>query len=158
MCSKSKRKRIRLAREQGGLCYYCGVVMTPVEMTPQGTNLVPTMETLEHLEKKEDGGTLRNDNVVAACLLCNSSREDIPVDVWKIICNEYCDLAAKRKRVEKWSARVFRSTMKKFGYTQNKNMKLFKKYWLFREKYILPISTAYYRHKQLSLVNSYLHQ
>jgi 5-methylcytosine-specific restriction endonuclease McrA len=64
-----QRKRRRLIQEQGGLCHWCGAAMRDdvAEQHPQRA-------TLDHVVALADGGTNRNENLVAACRACNERR------------------------------------------------------------------------------------
>lgn len=59
------------AREQGGLCYYCKVPMTPADV-PDPKPL--TTVTIEHLKPLAQGGGSNYLNTAASCLRCNNGR------------------------------------------------------------------------------------
>ena len=66
--------RSRLFKLQGGLCCYCGRVM---KLSKSAGPQQPNSATVEHLQTKKEGGTLRLDNIACACFECNSGRGDI---------------------------------------------------------------------------------
>lgn len=81
--SQSKLARLRRSAyaSQSGCCYYCGFRMW--ESDPASFARVQHITvaqarsfkcTAEHLEAKEDGGKDTAQNIVAACLFCNSRR------------------------------------------------------------------------------------
>lgn len=57
------------ARKQGGHCWYCNVLMRESG---------PLQCTAEHLLPQSEGGRDGRDNIVAACLFCNSRRHSRP--------------------------------------------------------------------------------
>lgn len=63
--------RTKLSERQNHRCCYCGVNMTRTRDTPD-SHL--TMMTVEHVIPQSQGGTDDDDNLVAACQSCNSSR------------------------------------------------------------------------------------
>ncbi len=72
----NRRRLLRavLRERQGGLCCYCGVPMTPpTGPTPRG-GAAATIETIEHLHRKVDGGPDKPHNVALACHSCNTER------------------------------------------------------------------------------------
>lgn len=71
---RSNRKRGILRQKQGGLCCYCGCKMTPVVTPRKGKVTPPTSETIEHIQRKQDGGTNRIGNLALACFECNFQR------------------------------------------------------------------------------------
>lgn len=95
--------------EQRGRCYYCGNAMWEREIEPEddalrrcsayypgGTFdsdrklLEATICTLEHKLRQADGGTDAESNLVAACLRCNSRRNELSVeDVLSQIAQSY---------------------------------------------------------------------
>jgi hypothetical protein len=85
-----KNARKNAHEVQGGRCFYCNLPMWlhgyPQAVRAQrgwcrqhGLNrgqAKPLKCTVEHLVAQKDGGTSRRDNLVAACLYCNSRRFD----------------------------------------------------------------------------------
>lgn len=69
-----RKKRAVLWAKQDGRCCYCQVALKPVPAKKSRKPLHPATETLEHLRRKVDGGTHRNDNIALACLECNTGR------------------------------------------------------------------------------------
>lgn len=72
---REAREYLRYLRDlhftkQGGRCYYCDCVMTPVVEK----NQPPTMVTLEHLNPIKYGGGHNIINTAAACKSCNEKR------------------------------------------------------------------------------------
>ena len=66
---------------QNGCCYYCNQPMCDNDPEKFATkhNITPGQAKLlrctgEHLIPHQDGGTSKSDNIVAACLFCNSHR------------------------------------------------------------------------------------
>lgn len=69
----ARRYRInRLSEAQNHKCCYCGDSM-------DWDNLIPTVE---HVQRRCDGGADEMDNLVAACAPCNSSRQDADPVEW----------------------------------------------------------------------------
>lgn len=67
--------------EQGGRCYYCGLVMWENALEPiaqarsrSAASLWLLQCTAEHLHPRSEGGADTADNIVAACWFCNSRR------------------------------------------------------------------------------------
>ncbi|RCS25852.1 HNH endonuclease [Phyllobacterium salinisoli] len=67
--------RIVLRERQKGKCCYCRQPMTayPRGRMPQG-GYRHDGETIEHLQRRRDGGKTTRDNVALACFQCNSDR------------------------------------------------------------------------------------
>ena len=63
--------RTKLSERQNHRCCYCGVAMTRIGETP---DYRLTMMTIEHVVPQSEGGTDDEDNLVAACQSCNSTR------------------------------------------------------------------------------------
>lgn len=61
--------RLALRRIQNGKCCYCRVQMTK----PQN-RASPTSETIEHLQRKCEGGKNGKHNLALACHACNTQR------------------------------------------------------------------------------------
>ena len=77
MAPKSKFLRDSLRKKlydkQGGLCCYCERKMViTIPVTGKPTN--PLMATIEHLNRKADGGKSNPDNLAVACHSCNHGR------------------------------------------------------------------------------------
>jgi 5-methylcytosine-specific restriction endonuclease McrA len=70
--SRHIENRRKLRARQQGRCCYCGVKMVlsgkPQALQPDNA------ETLEHLERRADGGKNSRDNIALACKRCNSER------------------------------------------------------------------------------------
>jgi 5-methylcytosine-specific restriction endonuclease McrA len=66
--ARMQRYRNTAAERQGGKCCYCGV-----KMVAPTANSKRAM-TAEHLKPKSAGGGASKDNIVAACVSCNSER------------------------------------------------------------------------------------
>lgn len=66
-----KYLRNKLSERQNHRCCYCGVRMTVVG-EPHHHGLI--MLTIEHVIPQSEGGTDDDDNLVAACQSCNSTR------------------------------------------------------------------------------------
>ncbi|MCA1365896.1 HNH endonuclease [Bradyrhizobium sp. BRP14] len=72
MTSKGILVRQILRQKQKGRCCYCRVKMVMSDKPP--AHLPLNAETIEHLERRADGGSKRRDNVALACLRCNRER------------------------------------------------------------------------------------
>lgn len=75
---KMVMKRL-LHKKQGGLCCYCGraVVLKPknyLKRLGMCSPPPPNFATLEHLQRRADGGTDHPDNLALACVGCNNTR------------------------------------------------------------------------------------
>ena len=66
--------RVKLRAKQAGNCCYCGHPMTPPIVATKKVKPKSCSETLEHLRRKEDGGTNHYDNMALACFECNTGR------------------------------------------------------------------------------------
>ncbi len=66
-----------LAKEQGGLCFYCHVVLT---YDTDNRRLRATAATLDHKIPYSKGGPQHLGNLVVACHRCNAERKDTPFD------------------------------------------------------------------------------
>lgn len=64
--------RMKLREAQDGRCCYCLVALTPPRKPEQ--KQLATSETIEHLRRKQDGGSNRRDNIALACYRCNVER------------------------------------------------------------------------------------
>lgn len=74
--ARHRRVLQALHKAQGGRCCYCGrgVVMPGPHGWKQGHQHRDNAATMEHLQRKADGGTDRLDNLALACKSCNSRR------------------------------------------------------------------------------------
>lgn len=96
--SKREPKRQKIRKRDGDRCFYCDLPMMPYGMTKaewlKKFNLErncnggivfcrKSKETIEHLEKKADGGGNDLNNLVLAHHLCNTLREDRTPDQHK---------------------------------------------------------------------------
>ena len=90
-CAKDKRLAIYL--RDGCECAYCGEVVIP------GVNA-----TLDHLLACELGGTNEEQNLVTACLSCNSAKQALTMRKW------FAVLRANGKDAKKIGARIRRIT------------------------------------------------
>lgn len=76
MNSRQRQKlAIRLRKTQGDRCCYCEIRMRPMPH-PTGP-LSDDAETIEHLQRKEDGGRDNIDNLALACHRCNTGRGSV---------------------------------------------------------------------------------
>ncbi|MUV14365.1 HNH endonuclease [Noviluteimonas gilva] len=82
MSKSIQNNRLRAFNAQKGRCHYCAC---PIWLDderafalawPQLTRKQRSQcrATAEHMQAKQDGGTNRRDNIVAACCYCNRSR------------------------------------------------------------------------------------
>jgi 5-methylcytosine-specific restriction endonuclease McrA len=63
-------KRRRIYERDGWQCCYCGVNME---------HEVASKRTLDHIIPRAHGGSNHENNLVTACITCNSSRKDAPL-------------------------------------------------------------------------------
>lgn len=106
----AKKKAAAMARGQGMLCYYCGD-----KMEINVSCLVKKSATVEHLVRRVDGGEHNEKNIVAACRECNNHRDEIPPEIWKLICREIIALRLRKKAIWKYcKPRTYRRQLKKF--------------------------------------------
>jgi hypothetical protein len=84
------RKTKQLLKIQENKCYYCGCDF----------NNKINIPTIEHLKKRAEGGTFRNENIVVACYTCNQYRGSYPPHIWKVVCTTLIPIY-KQKRLEK---------------------------------------------------------
>lgn len=66
-------KRLAIYHRDGFACVYCG----------RGTE--HAVLTLDHIVPRELGGTHDAFNLVTACVKCNSSRQDLPLQSWLVV-------------------------------------------------------------------------
>lgn len=88
-------RRDRLAKKQGGLCFYCSVTLTPAK----DTGHLPTDASIDHVVPRHHGGSNSPDNMVVACCQCNRTKGDRPMA-------EFLGLASKDDRTHQWIGRV----------------------------------------------------
>lgn len=76
-----KNPRTKSFHQQNGRCYYCDQPMWVADLTEFVIKYKITLGqakglqcTGEHLIAHSDGGTCKQDNIVAACLCCNQGR------------------------------------------------------------------------------------
>lgn len=72
-------------RKEGLHCFYCYQAVVPPPQPKPGQKAVypPNMATVEHLERKADGGNNHPHNLVIACRECNSGRGEMRWYEWK---------------------------------------------------------------------------
>jgi hypothetical protein len=103
---RDHKYRERKALEQHRRCYYCGFPMWSKRPSAFARRFGISLKeaerfhcTAEHLLARRDGGTSRLDNIVAACLFCNSHRH------WRRVAptpEQYRDLVQKRVAKIAW--------------------------------------------------------
>lgn len=72
LAQKMKVLRALAFMRQGGLCWWCGTRMkTPPECSDPND---PAACSADHLRKRANGGQHTEENVVAACRRCNTTR------------------------------------------------------------------------------------
>jgi hypothetical protein len=78
---KLKKLRARALRNQGGLCVYCEAALWDGDPTDfiDTHGVTPAQAavlrcTAEHLQALSDGGTTTEENIAAACFVCNRGR------------------------------------------------------------------------------------
>lgn len=82
-----------MLKQQNHQCYYCARTMFKTGKRH------PLMPTVEHLHRRADGGDNSSDNMVMACLECNSHRGDYDVDTWRRVCLQVIRIRKHRKQV-----------------------------------------------------------
>ncbi|MCD1264020.1 hypothetical protein B5M44_04370 [Shinella sumterensis] len=76
--------RTILAAKQGGRCCYCGDRL--LSTTARWKKAIhPKAQTIEHLQRKADGGSGHPDNKALACHECNNGRGSIDWLTYKSI-------------------------------------------------------------------------
>ena len=146
-------KRIRIADEQGHLCYYCGRKMS-MNMTRKNQG-ADKKATLEHLKRKVDGGTYHVDNIVVACQQCNCNRGDYSVETWKAIHKEVIAIRVEAKSARKAPGRAARQAMLK-GIPRNIKNQILREYSRYASKHILPDIREKYWQLEEDVLQSYL--
>lgn len=66
--ARSKKKARAVWAQTGGRCWYCGIEVC------RGKSYAPDLATIDHLICRERGGTDVQENLVLACLTCNSNK------------------------------------------------------------------------------------
>jgi 5-methylcytosine-specific restriction endonuclease McrA len=103
-----KHRRAAFQR-QGGRCYYCDLPMWIEHPTAfarkarlRRSDTAQLRCTAEHLIARQDGGRNSGDNIVAACLFCNSTRHRAlsPLDP-----ERYRQRVSHRLRAGKWHSK-----------------------------------------------------
>lgn len=140
-------KFTRLKIAQNNLCYYCEREFGKGKRKP----------TREHLHRICDGGDASGDNIVLACEYCNSAREDVSPEVWKIICTMVEDNTIRRKKWCSYGKRkkLRLKLMKNYGINEElaKSISIiyhkpFRKYFYYRRKMIELYGKMVYTFKQ----------
>lgn len=123
----AKKKAAAMARGQGMLCYYCGD-----DMEINVSCMVRKSATVEHLVRRVDGGEHDEENIVAACRECNNHRDEIPPEVWRVVCRDVIALRLKKKAFWKYcKPRTYRRQLKMF---LNENQR--KSFYCWHNKYV----------------------
>ncbi|WP_085044135.1 HNH endonuclease [Ensifer aridi] len=73
--STRRRYTLLLFEKQEGRCCYCGEHM--ILSYRWRDQQRPDAATLEHLKRREDGGTDHPDNLAVACRRCGDSRQEL---------------------------------------------------------------------------------
>jgi len=75
MAKSGSRPELRalLRKKQGGRCCYCGIKMR----ISFSNRMRHDSETLEHLNRRADGGGNNRGNIALACHECNTNRGNI---------------------------------------------------------------------------------
>ncbi|AWM25001.1 HNH endonuclease [Sinorhizobium fredii] len=82
MKTSLRRKYIlQLFGKQGGKCCYCGVHVTLSYRWSDQQR--PDAATLEHLQRRADGGSNHPDNLAMACKKCNDGRAELDWLTWR---------------------------------------------------------------------------
>lgn len=74
--AKVRRYRDESAKRQGMLCWWCE---QPMNRTPND----PGQVSADHIIEMSRGGGHSRENIVAACLYCNTSRSTVTNLIWK---------------------------------------------------------------------------
>lgn len=85
----SERQKEDLLAQQKHRCYYC-------DDRFKGSGDKNKAPTFEHLDKRAEGGTWHDSNIVLACKECNSHRGDVSPEEWKVVCKEVIQERKKR--------------------------------------------------------------
>jgi len=78
-------RRLKLFRQQGGLCFYCGKPMFFLHKTNKfklTRENKKRLATIDHIIPKSAGGTDCWNNIVCACRTCNHDKGDIIPEVF----------------------------------------------------------------------------
>lgn len=131
-----KNKRKLLFDKQNGKCYYC----ERVSVIEARTNNDPLLFTVEHLQRRcEDGGN-KSDNLVGACYRCNTHRDAVPHEVWKVICLEIFE----HKRRQKHRKTKSKYRIKRLAATRGLGAMAKDALRIHREKVVLPLINKCY--------------
>lgn len=68
----------RSARNGRPRCHYCGMVVTRKQWMVD--NHTVRLFTMDHIVPRSEGGMFHDDNLLPACLQCNSDRGPLPLD------------------------------------------------------------------------------
>lgn len=134
----SLKLREKLALKQDNKCYYCDCEMN------KRRPLDRESATFEHLTRIIDGGTNSASNLVIACRGCNSTRDSVPPEVWKVICKKIYNIKLQRKRLKNKSKKRIRRIAKR----DNVSGEELHQSWLDREAFVIPLIVKKYVREQ----------
>ena len=72
----TKKRRYIIYERDNCQCAYCGSTVIPGKNSREGKE---QLATLDHIIPRNAGGSNKTDNLVTACVSCNSSRKDTPL-------------------------------------------------------------------------------
>lgn len=126
--------RDRLILEQDNKCYYCSCEMNNKRPMNKET------ATFEHLIRVVNGGSNSVTNLVIACYRCNTSRDDVPPEVWKVICKKIDVIKQQRRRLKNKSKKRINRLAKR----NNDSEAELDQRWLDRHAFVIPLITEKY--------------
>jgi hypothetical protein len=112
--SSRKNIRNRIANTQSNKCYYCDCDMILTQKSGTGRR-----RTLEHLERRADGGSNKQHNLVVCCSSCNGSRGEYTPELWKLICIDIKKVRLNYRQNKNAFRRVFNRRLVKIGVSSN---------------------------------------
>ena len=71
-----KQRRYAIYERDNCQCAYCNCKVIPGKSSTEGKE---ALATLDHIIPRSVGGNNKSDNLVTACVSCNSSRKDTPL-------------------------------------------------------------------------------
>lgn len=74
---------MKMFSKQKGRCFYCEVKLVIPTRPMYNKGCPPNLATREHLYRQIEGGKSTPDNIVLACSMCNSSRQETPWEIYR---------------------------------------------------------------------------
>ena len=76
------KKKMEIYGKTGGRCYYCGKGLVNEDLLDWGGKVVTTRHhwNVDHMTPVSRGGTNDNENLVPACVSCNSFKGTMTAD------------------------------------------------------------------------------